>query len=86
MTVAIRDLKLGLEYYKGYREQIDKLDGKGNLEIYNSLPLKERNIISASFEAMRILESYRRKMRDEAGEGNEDEWEEASESEDGGDN
>ena len=72
MAVAIRDLKLGLEYYKGYREQIDKLDGKRNPEIYDSLPLEERNIISASFEAMRILESHRRKMRDKAGKSNKD--------------
>jgi hypothetical protein len=73
MAVAIRDLKLSLKYYKGYREQIDKLNSKSNPKIYNSLPLKERNIISASFEAMRILESHKRKMRDEAGKGSEDE-------------
>jgi Leucine-rich repeat (LRR) protein len=62
IAVAIKDLKLSLKYYKGYYKQIDKLNSKNNLKIYNSLPLKERNIILASFKAMRILKSYKRKM------------------------
>jgi hypothetical protein len=62
IAVAIKDLKLNLKYYKGYYKQIDKLNNKSNLKIYNSLSLKERNIILASFKAMRILKSYKRKM------------------------
>jgi hypothetical protein len=52
IAVAIKDLKLNLKYYKGYYKQIDKLNNKSNLKIYNSLSLKERNIILVSFKVM----------------------------------
>jgi hypothetical protein len=62
MAVAIRDLKLSLKYYKSYYKQINKLNNKSNLIIYNSLSLKERNIILISFKVIRILKSYKRKI------------------------
>ena len=62
------------------------MDSKNNPEIYNSLPLEKRNIILVNFEIIWILEFYRRKIRDKAGKGNENEWKEAGKSEDRGDN